>query len=39
MTPSRRLATRFERLAENFPAMVKLAMLDRLLKALMPDRP
>lgn len=33
----RRLATRFEKLAENFLAMVKLAMLERLLKALMPD--
>jgi transposase len=36
---SRRLATRFEKLAENFLAMVKLAMLERLLKALLPDRP
>jgi transposase len=35
---SRRLATRFEKLAENFLAMVKLAMLERLLKSLMPDR-
>ena len=35
---SRRLATRFEKLAENFLAMVKLAMLERLLKALLPDR-
>ena len=35
----RRLATRFEKLAENFLAMVKLAMLERLLKALLPDRP
>ena len=34
---SRRLATRFEKLAENFEAMVKLAMLERLLKALLPD--
>ncbi len=33
----RRLATRFEKLAENFEAMVKLAMLERLLKALLPD--
>jgi transposase len=33
----RRLATRFEKLAENFLAMVKLAMLERLLKALLPD--
>lgn len=33
----RRLATRFEKLAENFLAMVQLAMLERLLKALMPD--
>jgi transposase len=36
---SRRLATRFEKLAENLPARVKLAMLERLLKALLPDRP
>jgi transposase len=35
---SRRPATRFEKLAEDFPAMVKLAMLERLLKALLPDR-
>ena len=35
----RRLATRFEKLAENFLAMVKLAMLERLLKTLLPDRP
>jgi transposase len=35
---SRRLATRFEKLAENFLAMVKLAMLERLLKSLLPDR-
>jgi transposase len=34
---SRRLATRFEKLAENFLAMVKLAMLERLLKGLLPD--
>ena len=34
----RRLATRFEKLAENFLAMVQLAMLERLLKALLPDR-
>jgi transposase len=33
----RRLATRFEKLAENFLAMVKLAMIERLLKALLPD--
>jgi transposase len=33
----RRLATRFEKLAEDFLAMVKLAMLERLLKALLPD--
>jgi transposase len=33
---SRRLATRFEKLAENFLAMVKLAMLERLLKSLLP---
>ena len=33
---SRRLATRFEKLAENFLAMVKLAMLERLLKTLLP---
>jgi transposase len=33
----RRPATRFEKLAENFLAMVKLAMLERLLKALLPD--
>jgi transposase len=36
---SRRLATRFEKLAEDFPAMVKLAMLERLMKTLLPDRP
>ena len=36
---SRRLATRFEKLAENFLAMVKLAILERLLIALLPDRP
>ena len=36
---SRRLATRFEKLAENFLAMVKLAMLERLLKRLLPDIP
>jgi transposase len=36
---SRRLATRFEKLAENFLAMVKLAMLERLMKTLLPDRP
>jgi transposase len=35
----RRLATRFEKLAENFLAMVKLAMLERIMKALLPDRP
>jgi transposase len=35
----RRLATQFEKLAENFLAMVKLAMMERLLKALLPDRP
>lgn len=35
----RRLATRFEKLAENFLAMVKLGMIERLLKALLPDRP
>ena len=35
---SRRLATRFEKLAENFLAMVKLAMLERLLKSLLPVR-
>src|SRR5262249_21250127 len=29
---------RFEKLAENFLAMVKLAMLERLLKALLPVR-
>ena len=33
----RRLTTRFEKLAENFLAMVKLAMLERLLKARLPD--
>jgi transposase len=33
----RRLATRFEKLAENFLARVRLAMLERLLKALLPD--
>jgi transposase len=33
----RRLATRFEKLAGNFLAMVKLAMLERLLKTLLPD--
>jgi transposase len=38
MKESRRLATRFEKLAENFLAMVKLAMLERLLKALLPDK-
>jgi transposase len=36
---SRRLATRFEKLAENFLAMVKLAMIERLLKSLLLDRP
>lgn len=36
---SRRLANRFEKLAENFLAMVKLAMLERLLKGLLPDSP
>ncbi len=36
---SRRLATRFEELEENFLAMVKLAMLERLLKSLLPDGP
>ena len=35
---SRRLAPRFEKLAENFLAMVKLAMLERLLKSLLPVR-
>lgn len=35
---SRRLATRFEKLAENFESMVKLAMLVRLMKSLLPDR-
>lgn len=34
----RRLAPRFEKLAEDVLAMVKLAMLERLLKALLPDR-
>ena len=34
----RRLATRFEKLAENFLAMVKLAMLERLMKTLLPDK-
>ena len=33
----RRPARRSEKLAENFLAMVKLAMLERLLKALLPD--
>ena len=33
----RRLATRFEELAEDFLGMAKLAMLERLLKALLPD--
>jgi transposase len=33
---SRRLATRFEKLEENFMAMVKLAILDRLPKAPLP---
>lgn len=33
----RRLATRFDKLAEDFLAMVQLAMLERLLKALLPD--
>jgi transposase len=33
----RRLATRFEKLAGNLLAMVKLAMLERLLKALLRD--
>jgi transposase len=37
MKDRRRPATRFEKLAENFLAMVKLAMLERLLKALLPD--
>jgi transposase len=36
---SRRLATRFEKLGENFLAMVKLAILERLMKTLLPDRP
>jgi len=31
---SRRVATRYEKLARNFLAMVKLAMLDRLMRAL-----
>jgi transposase len=35
----RRLATRFEKLAENFLAMVQLAMIERLFKSLLPDRP
>jgi transposase len=35
----RRLATRFEKLAENFVAMIKLAMMERLLKALLADTP
>jgi transposase len=30
---ARRVATRFEKLARNFLAMVKLAMIDRLLRA------
>jgi hypothetical protein len=33
----RRLATRLEKLAENIPAMVKLVMLERLLKRQLPD--
>ena len=33
---NRRLATRFEKLAENFLAMVRVAMLERLLKSLLP---
>ena len=33
----RRLTTRFEKLAENFLAMVELAMLERLMKSLLPD--
>ena len=33
----RRLATRFEKLAENFVAMIKLAMMERLLIALLAD--
>jgi transposase len=35
----RRLGTRSEKMAANFPAMLKLAMLERLLKAPLPDRP
>jgi transposase len=34
----RRLATRYEKLAVNFLAMVKLAMIKRYLKLLLPDR-
>lgn len=33
---ARRVATRYEKLARNFLAMVKLAMIDRLLRALHP---
>jgi transposase len=33
----RRLATRFEELAENFEAMVKLAMFERLLNSLLSN--
>ena len=34
----RRVATRFEKLAVNFLAMVKVAMVDRMLRILFSDR-
>ena len=37
MKDRRRLATRFEKLAKNFETMVELEMIERLLKALLPD--
>lgn len=38
MKESRRIVTRFEKLAVNFLAMIKLAMIDRCFRLLLSDR-
>jgi transposase len=37
MKESRRIVTRFEKLAVNFMAMIKLAMIDRCFRLLLSD--
>jgi transposase len=37
MKESRRIVTRFEKLAVNFTAMIKLAMIDRCFRLLLSD--